>query len=54
MPKPNEITMSEVPDAELKEFLDEIAEENKFDVVSLVKDSATSMWTVKLKRKAPG
>jgi hypothetical protein len=51
MAKPNNITMTDIPDAELKEFLDEVAEEGKFEVVSLVKDSATSTWTVKLKRK---
>lgn len=51
MPKPNNITMTDIPDGELKEFLDEVAEEGRFDVVSVVKNGAS--WTVKLKRKVP-
>jgi hypothetical protein len=51
MTQPNNITVTEVPDADLKEFLDEVAEEDKFEVVSLIKNNAT--WTVKLKRKVP-
>ena len=51
MPRPNNITITDIPDAELKEFLDDTAHEDKFDVVSLVKVGET--WTVKLKRKVP-
>ncbi len=51
MSKPNNITVLKIPDAELKDFLDEVAEEAKFDEVSLTKDGTT--WTVKLKRKVP-
>lgn len=50
MAKPDNITVVKIPDGELKDFLDEVAEENKFDVVSVSKEGST--WTVKLKRKS--
>lgn len=49
MPKPNEITMTDIPDADLQELLDELKEEGKFEVVSKTKNNGT--WTIKLKRK---
>jgi len=51
MAKPNRIKMTEIPDGELQEFLDEVAEEGKFDVESKTKENGT--WTVVLKRKIP-
>jgi hypothetical protein len=51
MAKPNRIKMTDIPDAELQDFLDEVAEEDKFDVESKTKDNGT--WTVVLVRKVP-
>jgi hypothetical protein len=50
MTKPDQITML-IPDAEVQDFLDEVAEEGKFKVVSKTLNGAT--WTVVLKRKVP-
>jgi hypothetical protein len=49
-PNPRTFIMTDIPDADLQEILDELREEDLFDVIEKTKQ-ADGTWTLKLRRR---
>lgn len=51
MANPTTFKMTEIPNSEIQTILDEIAEEDKFEVLERVQNPADQTWTLTVRRK---
>jgi hypothetical protein len=48
---PATFKMTEIPNSEIKKLLDEIQQENKFDVIAKEQNATDKTWTLTVRRK---